>query len=72
MHKKEMFEQKFKKVEESLKQRDEQIKTLKIQKDKLEGQSKVLSEQLDLVQTSHEELSTKKANEVDLLSREIS
>jgi hypothetical protein len=31
----------------------------------------VLSEQLDLIQQANEELTAKKSNEVDLLSREI-
>ena len=44
---------------------------MKAQKDKYEGQAKVLNEQLELVQNSHDGLSTKKANETDLLSKEI-
>jgi len=42
-----------------------------MQKEKFEGQAKVLNEQLELVQNSHDGLATKKANETDLLSKEI-
>ena len=66
-----MLDHKVKKLEDGTKARDEQIKTLKIQKEKFEGQSKVFGEQLELVQNSHDELNQKKSNEVDLLSREI-
>jgi chromosome segregation ATPase len=56
---------------EDQKSRDENIKTLRMQKEKFEGQAKVLNEQLELVQNSHDGLATKKANETDLLSKEI-
>lgn len=70
-HQKEMLEHKVRKFEEGAKAKDEQIKTLRIQKEKFEGQNKVFTEQLELVQNSHDELSTKKSSETDLLSREI-
>ena len=47
------------------------MKTLKIQKDRYEGQAKVLGEQLEVIQQSYDELSTKKNGETDLLSKEI-
>ena len=56
---------------EDQKSRDENIKTLRMQKEKFEGQAKVLNERLELVQNSHDGLATKKANETDLLSKEI-
>lgn len=56
---------------EDQKSRDENIKTLRMQKEKFEGQAKVLNEQLELVQNSHDGLVTKKANETDLLAKEI-
>lgn len=68
---KELFEIKVKKLEENIKTKDEQIKTLKVQKEKFEGQCKVYSEQLELIQQANEELTSKKTSEVDLLSREI-
>ena len=68
---KEILEQKIQNFEENTKSRDQQIKTLKIQKEKFEGQCRVLSEQLDLIQRTNEEMTTKKTNEVDLLSREV-
>lgn len=61
----------MKKFQEDQKTSLEQIKTLKVQKEKYEGQARVLNEQLELVQNSHDGLSTKKANETDLLSKEI-
>ena len=68
---KEILETKVKKFQEDQKTSLEQIKTLKVQKEKYEGQARVLNEQLELVQNSHDGLSTKKANETDLLSKEI-
>ena len=62
---------KIKTFEEGQKQRDETIKTLKFQKEKFEGHSKVAAEQLEMIQGSHEELSSKKAREIELLSKEI-
>lgn len=59
------------KVQESQKGSNEDVKTLKIQKDRYEGQAKVLSEQLEVIQHSYDELSTKKNGETDLLSKEI-
>ena len=67
----EVYSLKVKTLEEAQKSRDETIKTLKFQKEKFEGHSKVAAEQLEVVQGSHEELSSKKAKEVDLLSKEI-
>ena len=67
----EVLSLKVKSLEEGQKQRDEQIKTLKFQKEKFEGHSKVASEQLEMIQGSHEELSSKKAKEVELLSKEV-
>jgi chromosome segregation ATPase len=59
------------KVQESYKGSNEDMKTLKIQKDRYEGQAKVLGEQLEVIQQSYDELSTKKNGETDLLSKEI-
>jgi len=59
------------KVQESHKGSNEDMKTLKIQKDRYEGQAKVLGEQLEVIQQSYDELSTKKNGETDLLSKEI-
>jgi chromosome segregation ATPase len=68
----EILEEKLKKFDEGNRAKDEQIKTLKIQKDKYQGQAKVHGEQLDVIQNSHDELATKKTNEIDMLSKEIS
>ena len=54
-----------------MKGKDEQFKTVKIQKDRFEGQNKVLNEQLQVIQGSYDDLSAKKSNEIDLLSKEI-
>ena len=67
----EILEEKLKKADEGNRAKDEQIKTLKIQKDKYQGQAKVHGEQLDVIQNSHDELATKKTNEIDMLSKEI-
>ena len=40
-------------------------------KEQLEGQIKVVTEQLELVTKSHDTLAAKKQNETDLLSKEI-
>ena len=69
---KEIFESKVKRLEEAVKSKDEQIKALKVQKEKYEGQSKVLNEQLELIQNSHDQLSAKKGQEVEMLTKEIS
>lgn len=69
---KEIFEAKVKRLEEAAKSKDEQIKALKVQKEKYEGQSKVLNEQLELIQNSHDQLSAKKSQEVEMLTKEIS
>lgn len=45
----ELLEQKLKRLEENQKAKDEQIKTLRTQKEKFEGQCRVLNEQLDLI-----------------------
>ena len=37
----------------------------------MEGQLKVVSEQLELVQKSHDQLAAKKQNEIDLLTKEV-
>lgn len=63
---------KLRKMEEGAKSKDEQIKTLRTQKEKFEGQSKVLSEQVTIIQQSHDDLLSKKAHEVDILSKEVS
>jgi hypothetical protein len=44
---------------------------LKVQKERFEGQCRVLTEQLDVIQNSYDELSIKKNGETDLLSKEI-
>ena len=67
----EILEAKLKKSDEGNRAKDEQVKTLKIQKDKYQGQAKVHGEQLDVIQNSHDELATKKTNEIDMLSKEI-
>ena len=68
---KEILDAKLRKVEENVRGKDETYKSLKIQKDRYEGQCKVLNEQLSVIQNSYDELSSKKANEIDLLSKEI-
>ena len=57
---KDILDIKVKKLEETTKMRDEQLKLLKIQKEKFEGQSRVLVEQVQIIQGSHDELSYKK------------
>jgi chromosome segregation ATPase len=42
----EILDSKLRKIEENVKGKDEQYKTIKIQKDRYEGQCKVLNEQL--------------------------
>ena len=68
---KEILDAKLRKVEENVRSKDETYKTLKIQKDRYEGNSKVINEQLSVIQNSYDELSSKKANGIDLLSKEI-
>ena len=57
--------------DEQNKEMDEMIRNLKLVKEKLDGQARVVSEQLEVVQNSHDELVQKKSNETDLLSKEI-
>lgn len=59
------------KAQETQKSSTEELKTLKIQKERFEGQAKVLGEQLEVIQHSYDELSAKKNGETDLLSKEI-
>ena len=62
---------KLRDAEESNKEMDEMIRNLKLVKEKLDGQARVVSEQLEVVQHSHDELVQKKSSETDLLSKEI-
>lgn len=54
-----------------IKQNNEELKNLRLQKDKLEGQLRLLSEELNVVQKSFDELSFKKQSELDLLTKEL-
>lgn len=72
INQKELTTAKLKKLEEAIKSKDEQIKTLRTQKEKFEGQCQVLSEQVTLIQQSHDDLLSKKSHEVDILSKEVS
>jgi chromosome segregation ATPase len=68
---KELLERELKSLESGSKAKDETIKTLTVKKDKFEGSSKVLGEQLDVIQNSYDDLVAKKAHEIDLLSKEV-
>ena len=57
--------------EQQLKQANESVSSLRVAKEKLDGQYKVVSEQLELVQNSHEQMASKKQNETELMSKEI-
>ena len=69
---KSLLESKIARFTENEKSKDEQLKTLKTQKEKFEGQNRVLSEQLELIQNSNEEMTVKKSHEMELMSKEIS
>ncbi len=68
---KRILETKLKNLDSSYKQSQEEIKTLKFTKDKIEGQLKLITEELSLVQKSFDDMSNKKQSEMELLTREI-
>ena len=68
---KQILESKFNTAESLCKQATEQAASLKTTKEQLEGQLKVVNEQVELVQKSHDTLAAKKQNETDLLSKEV-
>lgn len=45
----EILDSKLRKIEENVRSKDELYKTLKLQKDRFEGQSKVLNEQIQVI-----------------------
>ena len=68
---KELMEREVKALEHGSRAKDDTVKTLTVKKDKFEGSSKVLAEQLDVIQHSYDDLAAKKAHEIDLLSKEV-
>jgi len=56
----------------SNKELNEQVISLRKQKEQFEGQLKVVSEQLEVLQKSHDMLAAQKTQETELLSRETS
>lgn len=66
-----MIDRELRQLESQNKSKDELIKGLTVKKDKFEGGSKVLAEQLEVIQNSYDDLVAKKAHEFDLLSKEL-
>ena len=50
---------------------EEKSVSLQQKSQQLEGQLKVVQDQLELVQKSHDQLASKKQNEIDLLTKEV-
>lgn len=66
-----MLDRELRNLDSQNKSKDELIKGLTVKKDKFEGGSKVLAEQLEVIQNSYDDLVAKKAHEFDLLSKEL-
>jgi chromosome segregation ATPase len=66
-----LLERELRAVEQGAKAKDDSVKALTAKKDKFEGSSKVLAEQLEVIQNSYDDLAAKKAHEIDLLSKEV-
>ena len=66
-----LFESKHTSSEQQLKLASDKANSLQQKADQQEGQIKVVTEQLELVQKSHDQLAAKKQNEIDLLTKEL-
>lgn len=66
-----LLKTKLQNAEQSAKTNGEQAVSYKISKEKFENQHKTLSEQLELVTKSHDELSVRKQKETELLQKEL-
>lgn len=67
-----LYETKLRSGDTSNKELNEQVISLRKQKEQFEGQLKVVSEQLEVLQKSHDMLAAQKTQETELLSRETS
>lgn len=68
---KKIYENRIKNSESFLKESQEESKHLRFSKDKIEGQLKIVQEELDIIKKSYEEMATKKQTEIELLTREL-
>lgn len=66
-----ILESKFKQSESLLKQSNEQANSHKLAREQLDGQVKMLTEQLELLQKSYEQIAVKKTTETDLLTKDL-
>ncbi len=66
-----ILEGKWKQSDSIAKQREEENRSLRVNLEKVDAIAKVTTEQLENAKSALEEVSTKKQQELDLLSREL-
>ena len=66
-----ILESNLKSAESLLKQTSEQANSLKLSKEQLEGQVHMVTEQLELLQKSYEQITNKKTSETEMLTRDL-